>query len=445
MINSNEKPNNSNSCDELVDDYCCGGDVGKELMRKAIRKMRSTKQDIVRPDGTKDSVEVNSLWAIQMFVDFPWTDSICSQVRAQGKSDSYMFDKDELVSAVDVVSVLMAAQDVVLEFIASDVLSVVKRPPLWVEGWKEAIEKVIIATKLVVSARQAECAHLAAFYIEERDVAAKYISKKGRHSVHVKERMRMLTQTTLEGYIRSWEFAFGKLLDVIRSVSGTIFKLGGEPQKPVDEKVRTRDLAHIANFNQLDTHELCKPYNESRFYRRFVEDPQRYIFTFGLQVAQCETLTPMEQKFMRERARQFDEFADKMRKVPNVDKICERRLSGDIFVFLQGVIDDMKRTDYAPLEDAMRQAALEEEEEAGEEEEKKGESGDNSPPVIPTPPSSPFANGGDDASSWGSVSIVEEEVEEVARRITRLDHATTGEEGPITTYDDEEDMGTEEM
>lgn len=329
---------------DIVQDYCCRGKAGTDMMLKSLGRVRQSTMEVTDPDGIKRGTMVNipSLLLMQVFLDFPWLDVVCTKVRAQGKCETYICEKDEVVAAVDALSVLLTAQDVVLKFISSDIWGVIKFPPLWYENWKRVVEKIVEAVKVILSTQQEACLRQAVIY--KLALATKLDSSL----------LAVVCEGTLRAYVEFWELAFGQLLDVVRAASFTLLRLGQEgPESPapgegegVEDEFTSRaeSMSLVENFLRLDLGVFRESCENSRLYRRLMDDPNRYIFTSGFHV--YTTLLPDDKNCLRLRAGEFEECIRRMQDTPKARERCEQKLRGEIIDYLEGLVSDMQQTDY---------------------------------------------------------------------------------------------------
>ena len=325
--------------DHLVQDYIREGELGREMMLQAINKIRS--------NTTEAGGKKNSLWSMQIYLDFPWLDVVCSHLRCQGKGGAfdYYTVPNQPIPAFDALSALMATQESAFWLICGNVTWVRNNPPLWLPNWKGVIEHIALLLPVILKTRERECEEAAdtykeALYWREPDepngtTGSNYIGE---------DVMQAVCESTLSSYIRSWEFAFGKLCEVIHAASSTLASLQREGETPEDPAQRARDLDVLAGFMKIEPSVMERPFHSSPLYRQLIDDPTRYVFTIGFMVYHDRPHIEREQ--MESFAKVIRECNTRMDQIPDVRAKCEERLRGYVMTLLNKVVEEIRDPAY---------------------------------------------------------------------------------------------------
>jgi hypothetical protein len=328
--------------DHLVQDYIREGELGREMMIRGITKIRSTTTEEEGGKGEKK----NSLWSMQIYLDFPWLDVVCTHLRCQGSAANYMSAPHQPIPAVDVLSVLMATQDIAFWLICGNVTEVYNNPPLWLPNWKGVIKHIALLLPVILKTRERECKQAAETYT---DACAVYLREPADASgvdfeYFGEDVMHALCESTLSSYIRSWEFAFGKLCEVIHAASSTLAALQREGETPQDPAQRARDLDVLAGFMKIEASVLELPFHSSSLYRQLMDDPTRYVFTLGFHVYHDRPHVEREQ--LESFARIIRECNRRIDKIPDVRVKCEERIRGYVITLLNEVVEEIHKPTY---------------------------------------------------------------------------------------------------
>lgn len=386
-----------------INDYCCAGEVGERLMRDTYERMKSL--NLNAAEWEQERVGGISPWLMQIYTDFPWLEVACTPVRCQGRHATYLPRRGDadLVFAPDALVAQMVAQDIALRFIASNVKTLTDSPPLWIEDWQEIVQRIVAATRLTVNTREVECFQLARIYEEHTLQFAS--SESTTTTTRDSAVSRLIQQSTLASYFRSWEFAYGKLIDVIHTVSTVMVKLSEEGPSLCPEG-RDADMKLLDNFAGLSLATFTTPYNRSKLYTSFMMDPERYVFTFGFYVD--NDLSPDAKLQLSARASAIELVMRAMQKGGedkqfDVKGQCKRRLWEPVLNYMDDLVKKMGETDYglvaAPATPPPPPAVVEEEEEKVEEmvagehfttlDDDDDSAGDTTIPTPPPPSPSP--------------------------------------------------------
>jgi hypothetical protein len=330
--------------DYLVKDYIRDGPLGREMMIRGITKIRT--QDATDEGGK--GIKKNSLWAMQIYLDFPWLDVVCSHLRCQGGASNYMSVPDQPIPAVDALSALMATQDIAFWLICGNVTEVYNNPPLWLPNWKGVIEHIALLLPVILKTRERECKEAAETYKdalshEDRDPDPYRVTDYGDDD-YPRDVMQLIREYTLSSYIRSWEFAFGKLCEVIHAASSTLASLQREGETPEDPAQRARDLDVLAGFMKIEPSVMERPFHSSPLYRQLMDDPTRYVFTIGFMVYHDRPHIETEQ--MESFAKVIRECNTRMDQIPDVHAKCEERLRGYVMTLLNKVVEEIRDPAY---------------------------------------------------------------------------------------------------
>jgi hypothetical protein len=235
------------------------------------------------------------------------------------------------IPAVDVLSVLMATQDIAFWLICGNVTEVYNNPPLWLPNWKGVIKHIALLLPVILKTRERECKEAAETYTD----ALQRIDQDFFQDV---------CESTLSSYIRSWEFAFGKLCEVIHGASSTLAALQREGETPRDPAQRARDLDVLAGFMKIQAFVMELPFHSSSLYRQLMDDPTRYVFTLGFHVYHDRPYVETEQ--LKSFAMIIRECNERMDKIPDVRVKCEERIRGYVITLLNEVVEEIHKPAY---------------------------------------------------------------------------------------------------
>jgi hypothetical protein len=329
--------------DYLVKDYIREGELGREMMIRGITKIR-TQDTTTTDEGGGKASKKNSLWSMQIYLDFPWLDVVCSHLRCQGGASNYMSVPNQPIPAVDALSVLMATQDIAFWLICGNVTEVYNNPPLWLPNWKGVIKQIALLLPVILKTRERECKEAADTYKEALSL------RDPPHPNHLESHpldehlMEAICDSTLSRYIRSWEFAFGKLCEVIHGASSTLAALQREGETPEDPAQRARDLDILEGFMKIEPSVMELPFYSSSLYGQLMDDPTRYVFTIGFQVYHDRPSVEREQ--MESFAQIIRECNTRMDKIPDVRAKCEERIRGYVITLLNKVVEEIQDPAY---------------------------------------------------------------------------------------------------